>query len=200
MPVHLQDALLSSDHDLIYLAGHFSHASALAADDTTRLIASTVAASTVDLRNALVYSIGCHSGYNTVNDDNFKDATGATVTREPDWPQAWAQKGATWIAGTGYQYGDRDFMEFGERLYLDFTGRLRKSGAAVPVGKALVQAKQDYLAYTGVSIAGVDKKTVLVATLYGLPMLSVSLPGAPVAPPAPPPLPGTPGTPQRRPD
>ncbi len=85
-------------------------------------------------------------------------------------------------------------MEFGERLYLDFTGRLRNNGVAVPVGKALVQAKQDYLAYTGVSIGGVDKKTVLIATLYGLPMFSVSLPGDPVAPPAPPPVPGTPVT------
>jgi hypothetical protein len=67
------------------------------------------------------------------------------VTREPDWAQAANSQGITLIAGTGYQYGDTDFIEYSERLYLDFTRQLRAGSGAVPVGKALVEAKQ-YLA------------------------------------------------------
>ncbi|MEZ4611917.1 MAG: hypothetical protein R2838_17025 [Caldilineaceae bacterium] len=53
-------------HDLIYLAGHFSAGSALAADYRTRLLAREVAASDIDLRNAVVFSGGCPPGYNIV--------------------------------------------------------------------------------------------------------------------------------------
>ena len=30
------------------------------------------------------------------------------------------------IGGTGYQYGDTDFLEYSERLYLDIARRLRE--------------------------------------------------------------------------
>ena len=44
-------------------------------------------------------------------------------------PQAFAQKQAVLVAGTGYQYGDTDFLEYSERLYRDFAHELR-AGAA----------------------------------------------------------------------
>jgi len=129
----LRTQLLGSRHDLIFLAGHFSAGSALAADYTTRLLAEELASSPVDLINALVYSIGCHAGYNIVDGHAVPN-----VSAEPDWAQAFAGKGATLIAGTGYQYGDTDFIEYSERLYLEFTKQLRSDlYAAVPVGKAL---------------------------------------------------------------
>ena len=46
-----------------------------------------------------------------------------------DWAQAFAQKRSILIAGTGYQYGDTDFLEYSERLYRDFARELR-AGAA----------------------------------------------------------------------
>ena len=46
------------------------------------------------------------------------------VTLPLDWTQAFAQKGATLIAGTGYQYGDTDFVEYSERLYVEFAREL----------------------------------------------------------------------------
>ncbi|HEX6383696.1 MAG TPA: Ig-like domain-containing protein, partial [Anaerolineae bacterium] len=56
------------------------------------------------------------------------------------------------------------------------------------VGKALVAAKQAYLADTGVEVDGVFEKTILVSALFGLPMFSIDLPGTPSTPPALPPI------------
>ena len=98
------------------------------------------------------------------------------VTFEPDWAQAFAQRGATLVAGTGYQYGDTQFLEYSERLYLEFTRKLRTGSGPVPVGKALVAAKQRYLATTPY-LRGIHEKAVLEATLFGLPMFAIDLPG-----------------------
>ena len=50
------------------------------------------------------------------------------MTLPLDWAQAFAKR-ATLIAGTGYQYGDTDFLEYSERLYRDFARRLRAARA-----------------------------------------------------------------------
>ena len=112
--------LLGSRHDVIFLAGHFSANSALAADFATSLLTTDLAASTVDFTNAIVFSAGCHSGYNLVDADAIPG-----VTLPLDWAQAFARKKATLIAGTGYQYGDTDFLEYSERLYPNFARQLR---------------------------------------------------------------------------
>src|SRR5690606_20716490 len=104
-------------------------------DGMNTLAASEVVASDVDLTNAIVFSSGCHAGYNTVDGHGVPG-----ITEEPDWAQAFAQKGATFIAGTGYQYGDGEYIEYSERLYLDFARRLRTGSGPVSVGQALVQA------------------------------------------------------------
>ncbi|MEO6715355.1 MAG: C25 family cysteine peptidase, partial [Mycobacteriales bacterium] len=179
----LGQALLGSRHDLVFLAGHFSANSALAADFATSLITTDLAASQVDLTNALVWSAGCHSGYNLVDADKLDG-----VTLPLDWVQAFAQKKATLIAGTGYQYGDTEFLEYSERLYANFARQLRAgdSGTDVKVGEALVKAKLDYLAATP-DMRGIHEKAFLEATLFGLPMLGINMPsgrGA-VVPPGP---------------
>ena len=107
-------------HDIMFLAGHFSANSALAADFQTSVLTTELAASTVDLQNAIVFSAGCHSGYNLVDGEAVP---GSALPL--DWAQAFAQKRATLIAGTGYQYGDTDFLEYSERLYRDFASELR---------------------------------------------------------------------------
>ncbi|MEO8225718.1 MAG: Ig-like domain repeat protein, partial [Gammaproteobacteria bacterium] len=166
----LGTALLGSRHDVIFLAGHFSANSALAADFTTSLLTTDLAASTVNLTNAIVFSAGCHSGFNLVDGDAI---TGVTLPL--DWAQAFARKRATLIAGTGYQYGDTDFLEYSERLYNNFARQLRAGNGAVSVGEALVKAKHDYLALTP-DIRGIHEKALLEATLFGLPMLAVNMP------------------------
>ena len=174
----LRAQLLGNRHDLIFLAGHFSANSALAADYTTRMLSTDLVNSPVNLINALIFSAGCHAGYNIVNADGIPN-----VTREPDWAQAFARKGATLVAGTGYQYGDTDFIEYSERLYLEFSKQLRTGAGPVSIGKALITAKQVYLANTP-QMRGIHEKALLEATLFGLPMLSINLPGARITPPS----------------
>jgi CSLREA domain-containing protein len=170
----LRTKLLGSRHDLIFLAGHFSAVSALAADYKTQMVTTDLVNSDVNLENALVFSAGCHSGYNIINPDGIPG-----VTFEPDWAQAFARKGATLVAGTGYQYGDTDFLEYSERLYLEFAKQLRVPNGSnghdpVAVGEALVAAKQAYLAATPL-LRGIHEKALLEATLFGFPMLQVNL-------------------------
>jgi choice-of-anchor C domain-containing protein len=167
----LRNALLDSGrHDVVFLAGHFSANSTLAADFATNLITSDLAASKTDFTNTIVFSAGCHAGYGIVNRDAL---TGVTFTL--DWAQAFAQKKATLVAGTGYQYGDTDFIEYSERLYLNFARELRVGTGTVAIGDALVRAKIDYLAATP-DIRGIHTKALLESTLYGLPMLGVNMP------------------------
>ena len=116
----LRTKLFDSRHDVIFLAGHFSANSALAADFATSVLTTDLAASTTDFTNSIVFSAGCHSGYNLVDGDAIPG-----VTLPLDWAQAFARKKATLIAGTGYQYGDTDFLEYSERLYNNFARQLR---------------------------------------------------------------------------
>ena len=154
----------------------------MAADFTTSLITTDLAASTTDFKNSIVFSAGCHSGYNIVDADILQG-----VTLPLDWAQAFARKQATLIAGTGYQYGDTDFIEYSERLYLNFAKQLRAAASGpVAVGEALVKAKLQYLATTP-DIRGIHQKALLEATLFGLPMLGVNMPSGrttinPIAP------------------
>ena len=172
----LANAFLGKRHDMVFLAGHFSTGSSLAADYETRLTAAQVLDSNADLLNSLIFSIGCHSGYNTVDEHAING-----VTKQPDWAQVFGKMGATFIAGTGYQYGDTEFVEYGERLYLEFTRQLRTGTGAVPVGKALVEAKKRYLADTPL-MRGIHEKTLIQTTLFGLPMMRVDVPGARLQP------------------
>ena len=168
----LKAKLAGQRYDITFLAGHFNAVSALAADYSTSFLTTELLALPVNLINALFLSAGCHAGYNIVTPHGVPG-----VTFEPDWAQAFAQRGATLVAGTGYQYGDTDFLEYSERLYLEFARQLRTGDGPVPVGKALAAAKQRYLATTPV-MRGIHEKAVLEATLFGLPMFAVNLPGA----------------------
>ena len=166
----LDNVFLQNQHDIVFLAGHFSAYSALAADYRSRLLTTDLLDSPIDMRNALIYSVGCHSGYNTVNEHGIP-----SVTFEPDWAQAFAQKGAIFIGGTGYQYGDTDFIKYSEQLYLLFTQHLRAGTGPVSIGQALMEAKLSYLAETP-DLQGIPEKSVLESTLFGLPMLKMDLP------------------------
>jgi hypothetical protein len=169
----LRRELLGTSHDLIFLAGHFSANDALSADYRTNVLATELPTSSVDLVNAIVFSAGCHTGYNIVNQD-------ATQWTEPlDWAQAFARKRATLISATGYQYGDTDFVAHSERIYTELARQLRvmtqPGGEPIAVGGALLRSKQKFLEDTP-GLSSLDEKALLVSTLFGLPMLSVDLP------------------------
>jgi hypothetical protein len=167
----------SARHDVVFLAGHFSANSALAADFSTSVLTTELDSASTNLKNTLVFSAGCHSGYNLVDGDAVPG-----VTQTLDWAQAFARKQATLVAGTGYQYGDTDFLEYSERIYRNFAQELRTGTGAVSVGEALVRAKQRYLETTP-DIRGIHEKALLEAAVFGLPMFSVNMPGSRLSPP-----------------
>jgi parallel beta-helix repeat protein len=165
----------SGRNDLVFLAGHFSANDALAADYRTNILSTEVPTAAANMENSIIFSAGCHTGYNIVNGD-------ATQWTQPlDWAQAFARKKATLISGTGYQYGDTDFLAHSERIYAEFARQLRVTtqpgGAREPVaiGHALLRSKQVFLEDTP-GLTALDEKALLQTTLFGLPMLSVNMP------------------------
>ncbi len=101
--------------------------------------AEQLASSNVNLENSIVFSAGCHSGYNIVGNDAVPG-----VTQTLDWVGAFAQKQATLIAGTGYQYGDTDFLAYSEQLYADFSHALRY-GTGPGRGRRRARRRQEHL-------------------------------------------------------
>ncbi|MEP7202423.1 MAG: Ig-like domain-containing protein [Ilumatobacteraceae bacterium] len=173
----LSTALLGSRHDLVFLAGHFSAFHTLAADYQTSLSTADLDAHPNLLANALVISAGCHAGFNLVDSDGVPGLSDGL-----DWPEAMARQRATFISGTGYQYADTDFLAYSAKLYALLATELRNGTGAVPLGQALVNAKQAYLAGVA-SLNGIDQKALIESTLYGLPMTGVDLPAGRIAPP-----------------
>jgi hypothetical protein len=79
----LGSALFGSRKDIIFLAGHFSANSALAADFTTSLLTTDLAASSTNFTNSIVFSAGCHAGYNIVDADAIPGVTVKLTGRKP---------------------------------------------------------------------------------------------------------------------
>ena len=96
---------------------------------------------------------------------------------DPDWAKTFLRKGAAgYVSATGYAYGDTELTEYGERLFLLMAQQLRTGNGPVSIGQAVVKAKQQYLAETA-QLTGIDQKTLVEMTLYGLPMMKVDMPG-----------------------
>jgi hypothetical protein len=174
---HLRDKLLEQRYSVAFLAGHFSANSMLASDFSSRVFAAELAATPTALANSLFCSPGCHAGYNIVDPHGVDN-----VTVQPDWAQACAIKGINLLAGTAYQYGDTDFVEYSERLYLEFFRQLRLDAGPKAIGRAVVDAKRQYLANT-VQMRGIHAKALLQVTLFGFPMLKIDLPNKLPTPP-----------------
>ena len=175
----MRTKILAGNHDLMLLSGHFDAGKLLAADYKTTLDASEIAASSVDLARTIVIALGCHSGYAVPNGDFLEGGS-----PDPDWARTFLRKGsAGFIAATGYAYGDTELTEYGERLVVNVAQEMRTGNGPVSLGEALVKAKRAYLAETP-QITGIDEKTVVEMTLYGLPMMKVDMPGARLAAPA----------------
>ena len=166
----MKTAVTGTRHDLIFMGGHFSANLALAADFATTMSSADVAATSTNLTNSIVFSAGCHAGYNLIDPDGISG-----VTQPLDWAQAFSRKGATLIAGTGYQYGDDELIAYSEKIYAELANQLRIGTGPVALGDALLRSKQAYLDTTP-DIRVLHAKSILEATLYGLPMLSVNLP------------------------
>ena len=173
----LRTKLLAGNFDIAMLSGHFSAGNLLAADYTTQLSAKEIALSSADLTDVLFLALGCHGGYTIPSSDLLEGNLYEGASPNPDWAKAFLRKGAAgYVSATGYAYGDTELTEYGERLFLLMVQQLRTGDSLVSVGQALVEAKQQYLAETA-QLTGIDQKTIVEMTLYGLPMMKVDMPG-----------------------
>lgn len=169
----LRTKLFGSDFDIAVLTGHFSAGNLLAADYASELAAAEITAPSADFTDVLILTLGCHGGYTIPIEDLLPG-----ISPNPDWAKAFLRKGAAgYVAATGYAYGDTEFVEYGERLFLRMTQQLRTGNGPISFGQALVRTKQQYLAETA-QLTGIDHKTIIEMTLYGLPMMKVDMPGA----------------------
>jgi hypothetical protein len=183
----LRGPLLSGDHDVVMLTGHFSAGQLLAADYRTTIQASEVATATADFADTVVLALGCHGGFSLPGSDLLPGSS-----PDPDWAKAFLRRGAaSFVAATGYAYGDTELEEYGERLFVELTRQMRTGTGAISMGQALVAAKQAYLAQVP-QLSGLDEKTLVEMTLYGLPMMRVDVPGARLSPPSTNSIAGTP--------
>jgi YVTN family beta-propeller protein len=166
----LRPLLLEQDHDLISLNGHFNHQALLSGDEHTYITSTEVANATTSYADDLVFTVGCQGGLN-VPDEN---ALGEEISRTLDFAQAFAGRGAVYIANTGYGYGDSDAIGYSELLALKLSQQL--AHGPLSAGKALMQAKQRYYADAAyASFGDFDQKVLNEWTLYGLPMLEIAL-------------------------
>jgi CSLREA domain-containing protein len=115
------------------------------------------------LSRRLLFSMGCHSGLSV--DD-------VTVGTQLDWPQAitGAAQGGVYEGNTGYGYGDDQTVALSERLMGLYAQAL---DGTVSVGRALMLAKQQYLA-TAEVVSPYDEKVLEEATFYGLPLFNLA--------------------------
>lgn len=173
----LRTKLLANNFDIAVLTGHFSAGNLLAADYETQLTAEEIFYSAADLNHVLFLTLGCHGGYTIPKPDMLNFAS-----PDPDWAKTLLRKGAAgYISATGYAYGDTELTEYGERLFLLMAKELRTGNDPVSTGYAMMQAKRKYLEGTA-QLTGIDQKTIIEMTLYGLPMMKVNMPGARITP------------------
>jgi hypothetical protein len=157
---------LENKYDINAINAHFEHWQAIPAQVAGGVITSGDVAESGLLNATLNYSIGCHSGLNVP--DEQASAHGL------DFAQVILGQGGTWIANTGFGYGDADAVGYSELLMTLFSHNLAQGDY---VGHALRKAKADYFNLTGPhSFSPYDEKVLAEATLYGLPMMRVEMP------------------------
>ena len=141
--------------DLYSVNAHSTH-TAIGAPDNADLTAAAIRNATIDLRGALIFSVGCHGGLNEA----------ATL----DLPQAFLGKQAHYIGNTGFGWGGSGVV-YSEALMRTYARELVRDRQST-IGGALTTAKQKY--YTQArTFNAYDAKILMQVTLYGLPMVEL---------------------------
>ncbi len=169
--VDLADNFLATRHDLNSINAHFDHWRAVPPDTGAGLFQSDqIDQPDVDLAGAVNFSMGCHAGLSICDLISI-----GGLSTSLDFAQAFGRKQAIFVGNTGYGYGDTVAPALSEALMSSFAHHLGTE-AAVPVGQALVKAKQEYALNNMGFYGPYDEKVLIEATLYGLPMYRVSVP------------------------
>jgi hypothetical protein len=158
--------------DLVFFSGHFAH-NALQTAQLDGFQASALLG-VGGLSGKVLFTLGCHSGASISDPDT--DPTQGIDPR--DWAQTIEGLGGLLIGNTGYGYGDSDVPAYGQQLMTSLAQYLvsGSSDNPMPIGEALMLAKQLYHAENGGKWDAYHDKTLMEATLYGLPMYGIAVP------------------------
>ncbi len=143
--------------DVQSINGHANHHNQLAPLGGSVSDADVQSYGSADLRRALIFTVGCHSGLNDVGG----------LPAGLDLAQAFFGRGANYVANTGYGWGSNTGLGWSERL-LDNFARALTHGASVSIGQAFMTAKQRYF-NESTTFDAYDEKALMESTLYGLP-------------------------------
>ncbi|TMB98887.1 MAG: PKD domain-containing protein [Chloroflexi bacterium] len=161
---------------------HFLHYAALSANGFGTnnfgdiVNGSQVAAAggaTPALQRKVVFTIGCHGGFNVPDRASQPADGGLGIDPSLDFAQAMARQRAVFIASTGYGLGDDQGLGGHELLLRNFSQEVVKGD--VFIGNALTKAKSGYL-LSLLSMTPYDEKTSIETTMFGLPMYQVKVP------------------------
>lgn len=173
--------------DLVFFSGHFTHG----ALQTAQLDAFRTSAiqGLGRLNGKVFFTLGCHGGASIAD----ADADPTTGIPTQDWAQTILGLGGTLIGNTGYGYGDSDAPAYGQELMMALARYLVTGSDDRPValGDALLRAKRLYRARQDGKWDAYHDKTLMEATLYGLPMSGLAVPHPQPPPTEPLPLQGT---------
>ena len=157
--------------DLFFIGGHDSYDHAVIPGNNfspaATCAAATCAYNRFDDDHPLAMIVGCHGGLPVPN-------AGGVGGVNDDMVYDLVHEGASaYVGATGFSYGSPNNLHactWGERLIQRFFGQLLKppGGNAMAIGKAMAEAKRDYVFGHGGSDA-LDRKTVTEFNLYGVP-------------------------------
>ena len=154
--------LLSKKSDIICLNVHANH-TLYGSPDNSGVWADEIGSSTADLSGVIVFSVGCHAGL-------------VIGSNEYEIPQALISKGVTaYLGNTTFGIGNKEGLGWSEALNLYFATFLTEEGNSV--GDAFNKARLKYIQENSALYAdgkAIDKKVLLGANLYGLPMYKVA--------------------------
>jgi len=161
-------------HDISSVNAHFTHYAALSAwgfntsNYSDYLTSEEVWQASYDPQTlSIVFSMGCHAGLNVPDEAaTSTQEAGLGVNPALDFAQAMAWQRALYVASTGYGLGDDEGIGGTERLITIFTDKLLQPDFSV--GKALVEAKKEYITSLG-AMTVYDEKSSIQFTMYGLP-------------------------------
>ncbi len=169
----LYNAFVTTSPSFVAHYGHSNHTQLFASLDPP-LTSTAIGTAPYDLTNNLWWSVGCHSGLDLPDSENYP----YSIT------QALSEQGVTYIGNTGWAWSIDGPPAYSELLYSIIADRLT-SGENISIGQALNEAKWIYFQETiknpysdavNYELLHYDEKVVAQATLYGLPMMEFQYP------------------------
>jgi nucleoid-associated protein YgaU len=153
---------INADHGFLSPNAHYDYYRALPASEFaagTEKNLFEVGDITDMALGSIVFTMGCHAGLNVV-------ALGSGVD---DFAQAYAGQGASYLANTGYGYGDTEIVDLSEELMANFAFFLNGS---LTLGQADVASRQRFFADQAM-FTPYHEKSLQEVVLYGLPMYQI---------------------------